>query len=145
MERIERLYYQQIGMQLKQARKEKGWSLADLSERLTSTKARSTLKRYEDGGRVKMPVMTELCNALGIDPYVVMQKAEEEVFAIMGYTPEELARMNPEFRAKKAQEMRGSEDEEKDRIYDLFQKMNEEHQKLILEMIEMYSKKDAIS
>lgn len=59
-----------LGKCLKKARTDRNWSLEDLRNHMRSPKAKSTLKRYEDGEvDIAVSILEDLCDALGIDMY----------------------------------------------------------------------------
>ena len=73
--------YEYIGNELRRARIEKKWSLDRLREELNFTKAKSTLKRYEDGqSRLTMDDLSVLCKSLGLGMNSLISNAKEYAY-----------------------------------------------------------------
>lgn len=68
-----------LGKCLKKARVDKNWSLEDLRNHMRSPKAKSTLKRYEDGEvDIAVTVVEDVCDALGIDMYYLFNNIDTD-------------------------------------------------------------------
>lgn len=81
--KMDKGFFEYIGKQLKQARERKQWSLQDLSDRIGGHKSKQTLMRYEHGDiRMDEQTFKIICNALDLDPDLVVKSAKGNVPAI---------------------------------------------------------------
>lgn len=64
-----------IGETLKKYRELKGYSLAELSNRINNKVSRQTLSTYETGrSKIKITMFVDICKALGYDPREVLEE-----------------------------------------------------------------------
>ncbi|MGW5053442.1 helix-turn-helix transcriptional regulator [Actinokineospora sp. NPDC004072] len=81
--RIDAAAYQRVlGDELRKARKQRGWTRKDLTDRLQTTISLQTLATYELGTRqCSLVRFVELCLALEEMPHVMMSRVHDRVFA----------------------------------------------------------------
>lgn len=76
------LYQRTLGDELRKARKQLGWTRKDLQQRLDREVSLQTLATYELGTRQCSVVrLAELCHALHQQPYEVLRRVHERLFA----------------------------------------------------------------
>ncbi len=131
-----------LGLCLKQARSDKGWSLEDLRSHMRQPRAKSTLKRYEDGEvDVAARVYEDICDALGIDMYYILENVNldgslknQDVLYIR--LPGSMTNNEKRERINYAHQLLS------DDFYLDYSVMSESHKQMINELVKMYADQD---
>lgn len=90
MKEIDKPLYVKIGKQLKEARIEKGLTLAEVGEKVGKTKV--SIKRYEDASvRIDMKTLREICDVLDLQVIdaVMLDKNNNETEHIISLYPKD--------------------------------------------------------
>jgi transcriptional regulator with XRE-family HTH domain len=75
-------YQRVLGEELRNARRERGWTRKQLQQRLSSGISLQTLATYELGTRQCSVVrLAELCQALGVSPHDLLARVHQRLFA----------------------------------------------------------------
>jgi transcriptional regulator with XRE-family HTH domain len=82
------LFTQALGVELRHAREDKGWSRAELVAKLPSRIGERTLLSYEHGTRqMNLVRMHEICQALAITTPDLLRRAEERALRLLRDVP----------------------------------------------------------
>lgn len=131
-------FYKQLGVLIKDTRNEKKMSLDDMRQKMKQPKAKSTLKRYEDGGS-SIPVSTleDLCDALRLNlDYVYAYLRNDKNNPYDKYLAGSIS--NSEYQGlihKTKSELPATFIQE-------YAKMNDFHKNMIWQLIQTYARED---
>lgn len=132
-----------LGKCLKKARIDRDWSLEDVRSHMRQPKAKSTLKRYEDGEvDIGASVFEDLCDALGIDMHYLFENIgldgelkDPDVLYVR--LPGSMTNSEKRKRIGTAREMLS------DDFYLNYLSMSDTHQQMIQELVRMYADQDS--
>jgi transcriptional regulator with XRE-family HTH domain len=129
---------ERLGNIFRQTRNEHGWSLDELRSHMKNPKAKSTLKRYEDGGTdMAASVMEDISDALHLNMnYVWFYLDDNENNPYDKYLPGSMT--NAEYRNL----INKTKDELPKSFIQEYAKMNDFHKNMIWQLIQTYARED---
>ena len=135
------LFIKEFGALMKATRLKRKLSYEQLSEKMEYPKAKSTLKRYEDGIAKKLDILTvrDICDVLMLDVNKVL-----ETFQKTGRLDQEDLELHGTLNNKQIAEIYWNTLEELPNSFFLdYAKLSEDHKKTILQITSMYAVEDS--
>lgn len=81
MENIDEIFTIATGQILKKYRKEKKYSLEDVTKKMKNNITRQSLFKYEKGiARMKLDIFIDICNVLNLSPADIFKEINEQAF-----------------------------------------------------------------
>ncbi len=133
MKEIDKPLYVKIGKQIKEARIEKGLTLAEVGEKVGKTKV--SIKRYEDASvRIDMKTLREICDILDLQVVdaVMLDKNSNETEHIISLYPKGYVEDDMGF-----EEFGKYLDELSEQMFENFMHLDIDTQRIVLMMLKM--------